>query len=88
MLSSLTKWLMSAKNTVISGFTINIYNQWLYDFLQNIFEAAEFSFDRYFMFILKEKLHFSLICFLYSCLVKGGWALKVASQFAIQGLVA
>ena len=35
-------------------------------------------FDSYFMFIAKEKLHFSLICNFYCCLVKGGWALKVA----------
>ena len=35
-------------------------------------------FENYFMFIAKEKLHFSLICSFYCCLVKGGWALKVA----------
>ena len=29
-------------------------------------------------FITKEKLHFSLICSFYCCLMKKGWALKVA----------
>ena len=40
------------------------------------------------MLITKKKLHFSLICSFYFCLVKGGWAMKVAKQFAIQGLIA
>ena len=38
--------------------------------------------------ITNEKLHFSLICSFYYCLVKKGWALKVASEFAIRWLVA
>ena len=36
------------------------------------------QFDSYFMFITNEKLHFSLICSCYYCLVKKDWALKVA----------
>ena len=39
-------------------------------------------------YFTKEKLHFSLICSFCCCLVKNGWALKVAEQFAIRGLVA
>ena len=39
-------------------------------------------------YFTKEKLHFSLICSFCCCLVKKGWALKVAEQFAIRGLVA
>ena len=45
-------------------------------------------FDNYFRFIAKEKLHFSLICSFYCWLVKKGWSLKVAKQFAMRGLVA
>ena len=41
-----------------------------------------------FTFITKEKLNFSLICSFYCCLVKKGWALKVASQFTIWWQVA
>ena len=40
------------------------------------------------MFIKKEKLHFSLTCSFYCCLVKETWALKVAEEFAVWGLVA
>ena len=41
------------------------------------------------MFITKEKkLHFSLICSFYCCLMKGSMALKVAQQFATLRLVA
>ena len=35
-----------------------------------------------------EKLHFSLICSFYCCLMKEGYVLKVAKQFAVPGLVA
>ena len=45
-------------------------------------------FHSYFTFIAKEKLHFLSICSFYCCLVKGGWALKVAYQFAMWVLVA
>ena len=45
-------------------------------------------FDSYFTFISKAKLQFSLICNFHYCLLKGDWALKVAYQFAIRGLVA
>ena len=44
--------------------------------------------NSYFTFIRQEKLHFSLIYSFYCCLVIDGWAVKVAQQFAIQGLVA
>ena len=40
------------------------------------------------MLITQEKLHFSLICSFYCCLVKEGWVLKVVHQFAIWGLAA
>ena len=33
---------MSTRNTVISGFKINIYNQWFSNFPKNVFETAEF----------------------------------------------
>ena len=46
------------------------------------------SVSQLFYVITKENLHFSLICSFYCCLVKRGWALKVAKQFAILGLVA
>ena len=45
-------------------------------------------FNNYFTSIAKEKLHFFVIYSSYCCLIKGGWALKVASQFVIWGLVA
>ena len=45
-------------------------------------------FNNYFTFIAKEKLHLSLICIFYCCLVKKGWAMKVAVQFTVRGLVA
>ena len=45
-------------------------------------------FNSSFMIITKWKLHFSLIRGFYCYLVKEGWALIVASQFAMQGLVA
>ena len=35
-------------------------------------------FNSYSTLIAKEKLHFSLICSFYCCLVKRGWALEVA----------
>ena len=35
-------------------------------------------FNSYCTLIAKEKLHFSLICSFYCCLVKRGWALEVA----------
>ena len=41
-----------------------------------------------FTFVTKEKLHFSLICIFYCGLVKKGWALKLAVQFAVRGLIA
>ena len=37
-------------------------------------------FNSYFTFAIKEKFHF------YCCLVKEGWALKVAQQFTIRGI--
>ena len=40
------------------------------------------------MFITKEKLHFSLFYNFFCCLVKEVWALKVAYQLVIRGLVA
>ena len=40
------------------------------------------------MFITKEKLHFSLTCSFYCCLVQVTWALQVAERFAVRGLVA
>ena len=45
-------------------------------------------FNSCFMFITKGKPHFSLISSFYCCLVKEGWALKVALQFVMQGIVA
>ena len=42
----------------------------------------------YFTFLSKGKSHFPLIHSFYCCLVKEGWALKLAEQFAIPGLVA
>ena len=45
-------------------------------------------FDSCFMILTKWKLHFSLISSFYCCLVKEGWTLKVAQQFAMQGIVA
>ena len=40
------------------------------------------------MFITKGKPHFSLTSSFYCCLVKEGWALKVALQFVMQGPLA
>ena len=45
-------------------------------------------FSRYFTYITTKKLHFSLTCVFYWCLVKDVWALKVIWQFVIRGLVA
>ena len=45
-------------------------------------------FNNYFTFVTKKKLHFSMIFIFYCRLVKEGWALKVAQQFAIRRLVA
>ena len=56
--------------------------------LRQLWQLVHCRFNSYFRFITKEKPHFSLIYSFYCCLVKEGWALKVASQFAIQGLVA
>ena len=39
------------------------------------------------IFLIKEKLRFSLIFSFYCCLVKDGWTLKDAWQFAARGLV-
>ena len=47
-----------------------------------------YRFKSYFAFVTKEKFHFSLTCSFYYCLVKEGWALKVAWQLVIQGLFA
>ena len=46
------------------------------------------SFYQLFYIYDKGKLHFSLICGFYYCLVKEGWALKVGQPFSIRGLVA
>ena len=46
------------------------------------------SFNNNFTFITKEKLLFSLMCIFYCGLMKKSWALKVAVQFAVRGLVA
>ena len=45
-------------------------------------------FDSHFAFIAKEEINFSLIFSFYYCLVKECWALKVAEQFSMRGLVA
>ena len=45
-------------------------------------------FSSYFTLITKKKLHFSLTCSFYYCLMRRRWALKVAWQFAIRGLFA
>ena len=82
LLSSLTKELISARNTVI--FRIQNQHLWplILKFPQQCFWDSRTLlycwFNSYFMFIVKEKLHFSLICIFYCCLVKEGWALKVA----------
>ena len=47
----------------------------------NAFETAECEqlwCNSYYMFIIKEKLHASLICIFHHCLVNKGLALKVA----------
>ena len=46
------------------------------------------AFNNHFTFATKEKLRFSLIFSFYCSLVKEGWAMKVAYQFAFWGLVA
>ena len=45
-------------------------------------------FSSYFTLITKKKLHFSLTCSFYYCLMRRRWALKVAWQFAIRELFA
>ena len=69
---------------MISDFKI-LKSQWCF---WNSWIVVYCSFNNYFTFITKEKLHFSLICIFYCGLVKKGWALKVAVQFAVPGLVA
>ena len=44
----------------------------------NAFETAELLCNSYYVFIIKEKLHFFLICIFHRCLVNKGLALKVA----------
>ena len=71
---------MSLRNTVVSGFKIDIFNQWFKLFPKIFLRQLNFT------FIAKEKLHFSLNCS-HCCLVKRDWALKVAQQFVTLGLV-
>ena len=85
LMVALVVWPMSARNAVISGFKIDIYNQWLWNFRKNVFETAEFWFENYFMFIAKEKLLFSLICSFYCCLVKGVEPWKLLSNLPREG---
>ena len=83
---------MSARNTV--NFRIQNRYLWLVflKFSQQCFWGSWIlgycRLNIYFTFFIKEKLHFSLICNFGCCLVKEVWALKVALQFAIRGIVA
>ena len=65
-----------------SEFKIDIFDQW---FQSKILLFCQFN--SYFTFSRKDKLHFSLTCNFYRCLVNEGWHLKVAWQFVIPGLV-
>ena len=69
---------------MISDFKL-LKSQWCF---WNSWIVVSCSFNNYFTFITKEKLHFSLICIFYYGLVKKGWALKVAVQIAVRGPVA
>ena len=69
---------------MVSDFKI-LKSQWCF---WNSWIVVYCSFNNYFMFITKEKLHCSLIYIFYCGLVKKRWALKVAVQFAVRGLVA
>ena len=67
-------------------------HQWFLNFPKNSFETVKFwSLDyltAIFTFLSKGKFHFPLIRSFCCCLLKEGWTLKVAYQFAIPGLVA
>ena len=92
MLSILTKSSMSVMSTII----FRIQDRYLWSVIlkfsqlcsRNRFILLYCHFKSYFTFIGKEKIHFSLICSFYCCLVKEAWALKVAYQFAVRRLVA
>ena len=75
---------MSTTNAII----FKIQNLYLWSMIWNSWIVGYCSFNNCFTFITKDKLHFSLICIFYCGLVKKGWALKVAVQFAVRELVA
>ena len=71
-----------------AGLKINNCDRWFQNFPNNAYETAKFwCIVGLTIFIAKEKLHF-FICSFYCCLVKEGWALKIAWQLATRGLVA
>ena len=92
LLSILTKSSMSTINTIISRIQDRYLWSVILEFSQLCFRDSLIlvycRFNSYFMFITKEKLHLSLTFSFYCCLLKEAWALKVASQLAVRGLVA
>ena len=85
-------WAMFARNAAIfrlqNGYLWSVILNFSQKYYRSKWILVHWRFSSYFTLITKEKLHFSLICCFYCCLVKWGRALKVAYQFAIRGLVA